>query len=112
MSSTPPIDRFSEESATYAVRGREKPDLDSGIAAIRNVLRTLPARPGVYRMQDASGEVLYVGKARSLKARVVNYTQVTRLPRRLQRMVSPAQEAYAAHFRQSKAAAEGTIEGK
>ncbi len=88
VSSTPPIDRFSEEAATYAVRGRDKPDLEAGIAAIRNVLRTLPARPGVYRMQDAGGDVLYVGKARSLKARVTNYTQVTRMPRRLQRMVS------------------------
>ena len=46
------------------------------------------ARPGVYRMQDARGDVLYVGKARALKNRVTNYTQVARLPKRLQRMVS------------------------
>ena len=39
-------------------------------------------------MQDAGGDVLYVGKARALKARVTNYTQVARLPRRLQRMVA------------------------
>jgi excinuclease ABC subunit C len=85
----PPIpDRFSEDSATFALRGAETPDLDAGIAAIRNVLRTLPQRPGVYRMQDATGDVLYVGKARSLRNRVTNYTQVLRLPRRLQRMVS------------------------
>ncbi|MBV8971764.1 MAG: excinuclease ABC subunit C, partial [Sphingomonadaceae bacterium] len=63
-------DRFSEESATYVVKGRDTPDLDAGVAAIRNVLRTLPPRPGVYRMQDAAGDVLYVGKARALKARV------------------------------------------
>ncbi|QHL90839.1 excinuclease ABC subunit UvrC [Sphingomonas changnyeongensis] len=81
-------DRFNEESAAYSVRGADAPDLDLGIAAIRNVLRTLPARPGVYRMQDARGDVLYVGKARALKNRVTNYTQVTRLPRRLQRMVA------------------------
>jgi len=81
-------ERFNEEQATYAVRGGDKPDLDTGIAAIRDVLRTLPARPGVYRMQDVRGDVLYVGKARSLKGRVGNYTQVARLPRRLQRMVS------------------------
>ena len=85
----PPInDRFSEESATFTVRGKETPDLDTGVAAIRNVLRTLPQRPGVYRMTDSEGGVLYVGKARHLKARVTNYTQVTRLPRRLQRMVA------------------------
>jgi len=81
-------DRFSEEKAAYTVRGREAPDLDAGVAAIRNVLKTLPVRPGVYRMLDAAGEVLYVGKAKSLKNRVANYTQVARLPRRLQRMVA------------------------
>lgn len=81
-------DRFNEESAAYSVRGADAPDLDQGIAAIRNVLRTLPARPGVYRMQDARGDVLYVGKARALRNRVTNYTQVARLPRRLQRMVA------------------------
>ncbi len=84
----PTRDRFSEEGATFALKGRETPDLDAGVAAIRNVLRTLPARPGVYRMTDSAGDVLYVGKARALKARVTNYTQVSRLPRRLQRMVA------------------------
>src|SRR5215211_3651855 len=80
--------RFNEEQATYAVRGAETPDIDKGVAAIRAVLKTLPARPGVYRMQDARGDVLYVGKARTLKNRVTSYTQVARLPRRLQRMVA------------------------
>ncbi len=88
MAQPPPPDRFSEETATFAVRGKDTPDLDAGVAAIRNVLRTLPARPGVYRMLNSDGDVLYVGKARALKARVTNYTQVTRLPRRLQRMVA------------------------
>ncbi|MEJ7775836.1 MAG: excinuclease ABC subunit UvrC [Sphingomicrobium sp.] len=81
-------DRFNEDQASYAVRGGDKPDLDVGVAAIRNVWKTLPTRPGVYRMQDVRGDVLYVGKARSLKSRVSNYTQVARLPKRLQRMVS------------------------
>nr|WP_294850423.1 excinuclease ABC subunit UvrC [uncultured Sphingomonas sp.] len=81
-------DRFLEEKATYALRGADSPDLDVGVKAIRNVLKTLPSRPGVYRMQDARGDVLYVGKAKSLKNRVINYTQVTKLPRRLQRMVA------------------------
>jgi excinuclease ABC subunit C len=81
-------ERFNEEAATYAVRGSDAPDLDAGVKAIRNVLKTLPVRPGVYRMQDAKGDVLYVGKARALKNRVTNYTQVTKLPKRLQRMVS------------------------
>jgi excinuclease ABC subunit C len=81
-------DRFNEETATYSVRGAETPDLEKGVAAIRNVLKTLPARPGVYRMQDARGDVLYVGKARALRNRVNNYTQVARLSKRLQRMVA------------------------
>jgi excinuclease ABC subunit C len=81
--------RFNEDKATYTVRGGgEAPDLAAGVAAIRNVLKTLPVRPGVYRMQDARGDVLYVGKARALKNRVTNYTQVDRLPKRLQRMVA------------------------
>jgi excinuclease ABC subunit C len=81
-------ERFNEEQATYAVRGDGQPDLEKGVAAIREVLRTLPVRPGVYRMQDARGDVLYVGKARALKNRVTNYTQVAKLPKRLQRMVA------------------------
>ena len=88
---TPPdrqsSDRFNEERATYTMRG-SRPDLETGVAAIREVQQTLPARPGVYRMLDARGDVLYVGKARALKNRVANYTQVDRLPLRIQRMVS------------------------
>ena len=80
--------RFNEEKATYSVRGSEQPDLEAGIAAIRNVWKTLPPKPGVYRMHDARGDILYVGKARALKNRVSNYTQVDRLPNRLRRMVA------------------------
>ncbi|GAA0670541.1 excinuclease ABC subunit UvrC [Sphingomonas insulae] len=88
MSSYGPSDRFNEERATYTVRGSDTPDLEAGIAAIRNVLQTLPTRSGVYRMHDAKGDVLYVGKARSLKQRVANYTQVKGLTKRLQRMIA------------------------
>jgi excinuclease ABC subunit C len=81
-------ERFNEERATYAVRGADLPDLEKGVAAIREVLKTLPRNPGVYRMHDARGDVLYVGKARALRNRVTNYTQVAKLPKRVQRMVS------------------------
>ena len=81
-------DRFHEDRATSTVKGSDQPDIERGVAAIREVVQTLPARPGVYRMQDARGEVLYVGKARVLRNRVANYTQVDRLPLRLKRMVS------------------------
>jgi len=80
--------RFNEEQATYAVRGADTPDLETGTAVIRNVLKTLPLKPGVYRMHDARGDVLYVGKARALKNRVGNYVQIDRLPNRLRRMVA------------------------
>jgi len=60
----------------------------SGAAAIREFVRTLPAAPGVYRMLDVEGEVMYVGKARNLKARVTNYTRPEGLELRLQRMIA------------------------
>ncbi len=81
-------DRFNEDRASYTLKGSDQPDLEAGVAAIRQTVQTLPARPGVYRMQDARGDVLYVGKARVLRNRVANYTQVERLPTRLRRMVS------------------------
>jgi excinuclease ABC subunit C len=58
------------------------------VAVIEAALLTMPGSPGVYRMLDAKGEALYVGKARSLKKRVANYAQIMRLPERLRRMVS------------------------
>ncbi len=81
-------DRFNEERATYTLRGAEAPDIELGVATIKAVVATLPLRPGVYRMLDARGEVLYVGKARALKNRVVNYTRVEGNPRRIQRMIA------------------------
>jgi excinuclease ABC subunit C len=87
MSGPQSPDRFNEDKASFTITGSQ-PDIDAGVAAIRTVLRTLPIRAGVYRMHDARGDVLYVGKARALKNRVANYTQVDRLPKRLQRMVA------------------------
>ncbi|HEY2359097.1 MAG TPA: excinuclease ABC subunit UvrC [Phenylobacterium sp.] len=46
-----------------------------GAALIKDEVKRLPDRPGVYRMIGDEGEVLYVGKARSLKKRVVQYAQ-------------------------------------
>jgi excinuclease ABC subunit C len=63
------------------------PDDISGPEVIKAFVRTLPASPGVYRMMDEAGEVIYVGKARSLKARVTNYTRPEGLPTRIQRMI-------------------------
>jgi excinuclease ABC subunit C len=63
-------------------------NLARGVSVIEENLATLPGSPGVYRMQDAKGDALYVGKARSLKKRVVAYTRPVRLPVRLQRMIA------------------------
>ena len=60
----------------------------SGVSVIETALQTMPSSPGVYRMLDAKGEALYVGKARSLSRRVTSYTQIGRLPERLRRMVA------------------------
>lgn len=80
-------ERFNEARAASTV-ARAQPDLEAGVAAIRATVKLLKPVPGVYRMLDARGDVLYVGKARSLKARVANYTQIAGLSGRLQRMVS------------------------
>ncbi len=60
----------------------------TGAVAIKAFVRTLPSAPGVYRMIDEAGDVIYVGKARSLKARVTNYTRPEGLELRLQRMIA------------------------
>jgi len=74
----------------FLMTGADKPDLPpleglpaedaptpalKGIEAIRDAWKRLPTRPGVYRMIGADGEVLYVGKAKSLKNRVGQYAQ-------------------------------------
>jgi excinuclease ABC subunit C len=43
-----------------------------GVAVIEAAMATMPANPGVYRMLDHKGDALYVGKARSLKRRVLS----------------------------------------
>ncbi len=63
-------------------------DTPQGVTAIEAALLTMPLGPGVYRMLDAKGDALYVGKARSLKKRVTAYTQPVRLDERLRRMVN------------------------
>ena len=62
--------------------------VETGAEVIRAFVKTLPSAPGVYRMIDEAGEVMYVGKARSLKARVTNYTRPEGLEVRLQRMIA------------------------
>ncbi|MBV9653484.1 MAG: excinuclease ABC subunit UvrC [Acetobacteraceae bacterium] len=64
------------------------PTAPTGVGSIERALETMPLGPGVYRMLDAGGDALYVGKARSLRKRVTSYTQFGRLSERLRRMVN------------------------
>ncbi len=73
-----------DQPPTIAMAGVQK----AGVQTIERALLTMPLSPGVYRMLDAKGDALYVGKARALKRRVASYTQVGRLPERLRRMVA------------------------
>ncbi|MBU2148001.1 MAG: excinuclease ABC subunit UvrC [Alphaproteobacteria bacterium] len=58
-----------------------------GAEVIQTLVKQLPNAPGVYRMMNAVGDVLYVGKARSLKKRVTNYAQGRFHTNRIGRMV-------------------------
>jgi excinuclease ABC subunit C len=60
----------------------------SGPAVIAGYLKLLPSSPGVYRMLDREGAVIYVGKARNLKARVSSYTRLGGHTNRIARMIA------------------------
>jgi excinuclease ABC subunit C len=77
-------DGLSEPPARLGSRGR----IARGVEVIRDKVKTLPNSPGVYRMLNAKGDVLYVGKARDLKKRVGNYTVASRQPTRILRMIA------------------------
>ena len=62
--------------------------LAEGARIIRGFAKSLPNAPGVYRMLDAKGDALYIGKARSLPKRVITYASPGKLGYRLQRMVA------------------------
>ncbi len=64
------------------------PNGPTGHKCIQGYLKTLDGSPGVYRMLDAQARVLYVGKARSLKARVSNYARPSGHSGRIARMIS------------------------
>jgi len=60
---------------------------NTGAGVIAGYLKTLPQSPGVYRMLDTAGEVIYVGKARQLKSRVSNYARLNGHTNRIARMI-------------------------
>src|SRR5271170_2192746 len=77
-----PLDIVLDEPAV------EPSNLALGAEAIRDFWRHAPLGPGVYRMIGAEGEVLYVGKATSIKKRIAAYTTPERQPSRIARMIA------------------------
>ena len=59
-----------------------------GLEVLKKHIAIAPEKPGVYRMLGEGDKVLYVGKAKNIKKRIVAYSHFNRLPARLQRMVS------------------------
>src|SRR5262245_54444844 len=76
-----------EEESTDAL-ALDAPGLAAGRAAIAALARHAPAAPGVYRMIDRAGEVLYVGKAKNIRKRIVAYTRPTGHDARIDRMIA------------------------
>src|SRR5579864_7745831 len=62
--------------------------LAAGRDAIVGAIKQAPARPGVYRMIDGRGDVLYVGKAKNIKKRIAAYARPTGLDTRIERMIA------------------------
>ncbi len=82
-----PEDEEADSGADLSL-GEGKASLLRGTEVIRGFWKTLPNKPGVYRMFDGAGHVLYVGKARSLRARVASYTRGQGHSNRIARMIA------------------------
>ena len=66
---------------------KKEETLSSGITLLREELKTIPSKPGVYKFLDSEKKVLYIGKAKNLFKRVSFYTQPKRLNTRLTKMI-------------------------
>lgn len=63
-------------------------NIESGLNVIKNCAITLTSKPGIYKMISKDGQVLYIGKAKNLRNRVIQYANINNLSYRLKRMVS------------------------
>ncbi|MCZ4287946.1 excinuclease ABC subunit UvrC [Hoeflea alexandrii] len=81
----------ADVASVAGIEWNESPGVTPGLKGaevIQAFVRHLPNQPGVYRMMNESGDVLYVGKARSLKKRVTNYAQGRGHSNRITRMIA------------------------
>ena len=76
------------DSGDDNTNGAPAPEKPVGAALISAQVKHLPDSPGVYRMYDAEGGLLYVGKARSLKKRVASYAKLGGHSNRIARMIA------------------------
>ena len=84
----PSLPQPDEVEAAKLSYEEEPGSLAAGRAAIVHYAKLAPPRPGVYRMIDGRGEVLYVGKAKNVKKRVAAYARPTGLDTRIERMIA------------------------
>src|SRR5499426_348406 len=82
--SLPQVDEAPATEEEFSAPG----GLGPGRAAILTHARHAPAAPGVYRMLDRAGEVLYVGKAKNIRKRVTAYARPTGHDSRIERMIA------------------------
>ena len=75
-------------SANEAAEGAPLTDAPAPRFDPKSYVDALPGRPGVYRMLDAEGTILYVGKARNLKSRVGSYFQPSNVQPKVQALVA------------------------
>ena len=68
--------------------GEPKGTLTAGRTTLLRHAKLAPSAPGVYRMLDASGEVLYVGKAKNIRKRITSYTRPTGHDTRIERVIA------------------------
>jgi excinuclease ABC subunit C len=78
----------TDEAAAIQFDEGEAGSLAAGRDAIVHAIKEAPSRPGVYRMIDGRGDVLYVGKAKNIRKRIAAYARPTGLDTRIERMIA------------------------